>query len=216
DYLFNDPIRLVKVLSASLFAPEILPHSLSPIRSSPNSMGLHEFEYGVSIVPLLFILAAILLYARKPSRPQHLFAWIGLALVVALPIALTLGNEAWGRTLLQIPLINNNTTFVRWWSIYIMPLIIVAGLSFDRVLPDTRIRDFALGASVLIIIAQIMSRDLSYYERNEFFGLYDPSPVIAAVGRVSAGVLLPEISQVGTPQPGVTTGINDGLIWGIS
>jgi hypothetical protein len=222
DYLFSDPIRFVKVLSASLFAPGVLPNSLSPIYGSPHTMGLHEFEYGVSIVPLLLIPAAILLNARKPSRPQHLFAWIGLALVVAIPIALTVGNEAWGQTLLKIPIINNNTTFVRWWSIYIMPLIIAAGLSFDRVFRDTRTRDVMLGAGILLVVAQVTSRDLSYYEReNNLFGLYDPTPVVAAVGRVSAGVFLPEISQVGTPPPdgpkrSVTNDTNDGLIWGIS
>ena len=141
DYLFNNPIRLIKVLLASLFAPGILPDFIGPHQPGLSVLGVHEFEFGVSIVALLFILAAILVCAQKPSRPQHPFAWIGLALVVAFPIALTLGNDAWGRMLLKIPIINNNTIFVRWWSIYIMPLIVVAGLSFDRVLRGAAIRD---------------------------------------------------------------------------
>jgi hypothetical protein len=224
DLLFNNPIKLVKVLFLSLFAPGFLPDAISPrypmsSMSSHFWMGLHEFEYGVSIVPLLFILAAILFYLRKPSRPRHVFAWVGLALVVALPIALTIGNEAWGRTLLKIPLVNNNTTFVRWWSIYITPLIVAAGLSFDRVVPDTRMRDIVLGGSILVVVAQLMSLDLSYYETDKVFPHYDPAQVSAAVGRVSGGMPLPKISQVGAPPPdrsGPGLQTNDSLIWGIS
>ena len=219
DYLFNSPIRLMKVLLASLFAPGIIPNFISPHvpRFLHSSLGAHEFEYGVSIVPPLFILATILFYLRKPSRPHHVFAWVGLALVVALPIALTMGNEAWGRTLLEIPIINNNTTFVRWWSIYIPPLIVAAGLSFDRVVPGTRIRDVVLGGSILVVVAQLMSRDLSYYQTDNAFSLYDPAPVITAIGRVSAGTSLPEISQVGAPPLDWSkAGRNDGLIWGVS
>jgi hypothetical protein len=206
--LFADPIRLLKVLARSLFAPEILPWHI-------NGLGLHEFEFGVSIVPLLIISAAILLLAKKPSRPRHLFAWIGLALVVTFPIALTMGNEAWGRILLKIPIINNNTHFVRWWSIYMMPLIVAAGLSFDRVFCCTRVRDFALCASVLVVVAQMMSRDVSYYGNDVLS--YDPIHVIRAIDGISVGIPLPEISQVGPPpinQP--KPAINDGFIWGIS
>src|SRR5438034_11698292 len=102
-----------------------------------------------------------------------------------------------------------------------MPLIVGAGLSFDRVLRDTRVRDVALGASVLVVVAQLTSRDLSYYEKGEGLGLYDPAPVMGAVERVFVGVPLPEISQVGPPptyqpKPGaIDLRDNDGLIWGI-
>jgi hypothetical protein len=220
DYLFDNPGRLLKVLAASLFTPEMVPFGIFPSVHSASTLGLHELEFGVSIVPLLLILAAIALLVRKPSRPRHLFAWIGLALVVAIPIALTLGDEAWGRILLKIPIINNNTTFVRWWSIYIMPLIIAASLSFDRVLRDATVRDGALCAGVLVVVVQLISRDLVYYQNNTDWGLYDPAQVNRAVERVSSGIPLPEISQVG-PSPNhqskkLRTTINDGLVSGIS
>jgi hypothetical protein len=220
--LFADPIRLFKVLAASLFAPEILPPLVHLTQGSPHWLGLHEFEFGVSVVPLLLSFTAILLFAMKPSRPQHLIAWITLALVVAFPIALTSGNEAWGRILLKIPIIGDNSNLVRLWSSYIIPLIVVAGLSFDRVPWNTRVRDVAFGASVLVVIAQLMSRNLSYYETNLFQELYDPAPVIRAVEGIAAGIPLPEISQVGPSAESRETDENDekdendGLIRGIS
>src|SRR3989442_136853 len=42
-HLFADPIRLFKVLAASLFAPEIFPWGIAPVRGSVQ-LGLHEFE----------------------------------------------------------------------------------------------------------------------------------------------------------------------------
>ena len=213
--LFADPIRLFKVLAASLFAPEILPWAIAPVQGSSRLLFLHEFEFGVSVVPLFLILAAILLSAINPSRPRRLLAWIALALVVALPIALASGNEGWSRLLLKILFIRDYSVPVRFWSIYITPLIVVAGLSFDRVFWGTRVRDVAFGASVLAVIAQLMSRDLSYYETIH---LYDPAPVIRAVEGIAAGVPLPEISEVGPPLKSGETDRrdNDGLTRGTS
>jgi hypothetical protein len=183
-------------------------------------LGLHEFEFGVSIVPLLLILAAVPLLVCRPSRPRYLFAWVGITLVVVIPIALTFGNETWGRILLKIPVINNNTTFGRWWSIYIMPLIIGASVSFDRILRDAALRDVGLCAGVLIVVGQLISRDFGFYEKNMIWGLYDPSLVTQAAARVSEGMPLPEISQVGPPltrQPKLNLPFNnDGLVSGIS
>ena len=215
---FADPIRLFKVLAASLFTPEILPWGIAPVRGTVFQ-GLHEFEYGVSVVPLFLILAAILLSAINRSRPRHLLAWIALALVVAFPIALASGNEGWGLLLAKIlPIIRDYDVSVRFWSIYITPLIVVAGLSFDRVFWDTRLRDVAFSASVLVVIAQLMSRDLSYYETTNLIQLYDPAPVIRAVEDIAAGMPLPEISQVGPPLKSGETDRreNDGLTHGIS
>jgi hypothetical protein len=219
-YLFDNPFRLLKVLAASLFVPGALPPYVATVPGVSYGLSLHELEYGVSIIPLLLMLAAVPSLVRNPSRPRHLFAWIGIALVVAIPIVLTVGNEAWGQILLKIPIINNNTYFTRWWSIYILPLIIVAGLSFDRVLRNAALRDLALCVAVLVVVAQFMSRNLGYYQNGMIFGLYDPSQVTRAVERISSGMPLPEISQVGPPpnnQPHLRFATNnDGLVWGIS
>jgi len=222
DYLFSDPVTLAKSLLRSLFAPELLPNFIT-LRPLGSWLGVHEFEYGVSVIPLLFVLAAIFQYMRRPSRPQHIFAWIGLTVIVIIPIALTIGTEAWGRTLLKLPIVNNNTTFVRWWFIYTNLLIVATALLFDRLVTNARLRDVVFVGSIFVVIVQLMSRDLNYYEKGNRFELYDPTAVVEATGRVSAGVPLPEISRVGVPPPRGEAGLsiksqatNDGLIWGIS
>ena len=66
-----------------------------------------------------------------------------------IPIFLTFGTEDWGRFLSEIPIINNNTHFIRWWSIYMIPLIVGAALSFDYLVSGSRIRDVIFGTCVL-------------------------------------------------------------------
>jgi hypothetical protein len=217
--LFVDPIRLFEVLTASLFAPEVLPNGVSPVKGSPGFYRRHELEYSVYIVSLLLIVAALVSFILKPARPRHLLALMALVLVTGIPLALSFGfgNQTWGRILLHIPIINNNTTFVRWWSIYTFLLIVIAGLAFDRVCNE-RVRDIALGASMLIVVVQLASRNLGYYEKQGEWA-YDPALVVAAIERLSQGVPLPDISQVGQPpksklRPGGAD--NDALVWGIS
>jgi hypothetical protein len=76
---------------------------------------------------------------------------------------------------------------------------------------------------MMIIFVQLALRDLSYYQQNNrLFHLYDPLPAVKAAERISLGVLLPEISQVGPPptselrRDATGPNANDGLIWGIS
>ena len=218
ETLFVDPIRLFEVLTASLFAPEVLPNGVSSVKGLGFIYGRHELEYSVYIVSLLLMVAALVSFILKPARPRHPFALMALALVTAIPIALSFsfGNETWGRILLDIPIINNNTTFIRWWSIYTVLLIVVAGLAFDRVC-NVRVRDWALGASTLIVVVQLASRNLAYYEK-QWEWAYDPALVVAAIERLSQGVPLPDISQVGQPPKSKLwpLGDNDALVWGIS
>ena len=42
--LFVDPIRLFEVLTASLFAPEVLPNGVSPVKGSPGFYRRHELD----------------------------------------------------------------------------------------------------------------------------------------------------------------------------
>src|SRR5262249_19760640 len=145
-------------------------------------LGLHELEFGISMVPLLLILACLVLGYRSREIPRHLFAWVGLAGLFMIPILGTFGNVAWGQILLQIPIINNDSILTRWWSVYIFPLIVMAGLSFDRVFRV--VRNLALAVCVITAAVQLVRRDFTYYTTNISFPLYDPAPITAAIHRL--------------------------------
>lgn len=57
--VFVDPIRLFEVVTASLFAPELLPNGVSPVKGLGFN-GRHELEYSMYIVSLLLIVTALI------------------------------------------------------------------------------------------------------------------------------------------------------------
>ena len=194
EFLFDNPVILAGTLVRGLFYPEFQPFFTSMNNTFNWKVGLHEFEFGVSIVPLLLILARLwdipLFVERFSGRrlrqgPRlHWFACIGLAVIIAIPILGTFGNATWGQVLLQIPVINNNTMLTRWWSIYILILIVLAAVSFDHVVSRAWARDVVLAGCVTIAAAQLTLRDFSYYTTARSYLLYDPAPVTAAIRQV--------------------------------
>src|SRR5262249_40552639 len=207
--LFSNPLGLARSLFQSLFIPEAQPF-ITYMNYHGGKLGLHELEFGISIVPPLLILACLVAY-RSREMPRHLLAWVGLAGLFMIPILGTFGNVAWGQILLQIPIINNYGVLTRWWSVYMLPLIVMAGLSFDRVAPRTWVRDLAFAVCVIIAAVQRVRLDFTYYTTDVGFPLYDPAPITAAIHRLLVDAdSSPEITQLG-PERG-----NDGLIVGIS
>lgn len=223
-HLFDDSLRLADTLWRALFAPATQPFVTAMNHAPESVLGLHEFEFGVSLVPLFLIPAGLVVAYRQRQAPRHPLAWIGLAAIVAIPILGTFGNAAWGRFLLHVPIVNNNTVLVRWWSIYILVLIVLAAQAFDRVAPRTWARDGMFAACILIAVVQSTLRDFSFYTTSVVFPLYDSAPVTSAVRDVVVNrEALPSISRIGLPSdiapppPGIATmRDNDGLLTGVS
>jgi hypothetical protein len=212
QYLFNDPFHLLGRMFGGLFMPEALDYftGLNAAR-----VGLHEFEFGVSIVPLALI--ALCLAVVRPLRIfQRPMAMIGICVVASVPLLGTFGSEAWGTALAKIPIINNNTMLMRWWSIYILPVILLSAISFDSIFRRDRWRTLGLAVGVLIASGQLLLRDLTYYTTGIAFPLYDSRPVGAAFQQMAAGMApVGSISRLGPPEGQAavrTTNSNDAFL----
>jgi hypothetical protein len=216
QYLFDDSLILTRSLLSGWFVPETHPF-LTVINHTGNVLGLHEFEFGVSIVPLFLIMEGLVFACHSRQRPHDVFPWIGLVIIAVIPIMATFGNASWGKILLQIPIINNNTVLTRWWSIYIMILIVLAALSFDRIGFQTWKADVAFIACVVIVAGQLALRDFAFYT-NGPGGTYDPAPVTEGLRQVLLNAHhLPSITQLGAPSiASDRKAENDGLLVGIS
>jgi hypothetical protein len=222
--LFHNPLRLAKSLLQALFIPETQPFFTPRNYTYTTYSPLHELEFGVSVVPLFLLLAGLVFAYRLRRAPPHPFACIGLAAIAVIPILATFGNATWGHILLRIPIVNNNTVLTRWWSIYILILIVLAALSFNRLVSRTWARDVMFGVCVIIATAQLTLRDFRFYTSSTAFPLYDPAPVTAAIRRVLVNAdRLPSITKLGppsitaSPSEGVRSlNENDALLTGIS
>jgi hypothetical protein len=195
-------------------------------RVFPSTVNLNELEFGISVVPLFLITAGLFVAYRSRRLPRHVLPATGLALIVAIPIFGAFGNETWGRILAQIPIINNNGMLTRWWSIYILILIVLAALSFDQISPRRAwARDVMFAACVIVAAAQLTLRSVTFYTNGTSLLLYDPAPVAAAVRQVLIDPdSLPAITQLGPPAithspslpPLQIPDENNGLLSGIS
>ena len=129
-FLFTSPLTEVVTAFKGFFFPAALETHMR--FQEWAILGRHEFEFGVSIVPLLLAGAVLLLGRRERFRWPTAPSQVLLAAILLTPLALSVGTSRWGLFLLQVPVINNNTTFVRWWAIYLVPLIIITAIWFDR------------------------------------------------------------------------------------
>src|SRR6202000_574756 len=107
-------------------------------------VGRHEWEYAVSFVPLLFIGAAFLL-ANRQARvlPSSALRWcllLAMLLPLSLPIAVNWYSPAWNEFLKSVPILGSSSTLLRWFSSYILVIIVLAALSLDRLAAALRWR----------------------------------------------------------------------------
>jgi hypothetical protein len=204
--LFDNPLYYGAVF-AGFFLPSFLPDQL-------GFLDRHELEFGVGLVPFLLLLAA---YDRRRAigvRPRRsLAAWTKLAalvLVLAVPIALNCGVPAYATWLKSLPYIGNNVILVRWFYIYLMPLIIGAGLALDFVFPLPAQRSRAALAGVLVTVLQ------SAIDARPVYAIwpYDPSPIVTADQMLRSSGVPPAIGAIGGP--GVFSRRDDGLVEGQS
>lgn len=191
-YLFQSPVDTVRTLVAAFFVPAALPDGV--LFGTGAALGRHEFEFGLSIVPLLLGALALRRGLLGRVRFQRRLQWVVLAGILLIPIALTFGPGNWGDVLLRVPVINNNTSLVRWWALYLLPLVIITVRCFDIA---TSRRSALLACCVALAVGQESAHNPSYYfsQGSEPFG-YDPAPATKAYREVTNGRGLPRIERV--------------------
>jgi hypothetical protein len=192
-FLFSSPLTELVMLLEGLFLPSALPTHMRFREWA--LLARHEFEFGVSLVPLLLAGAALLIARRQPRRASQPLRWIFLLLILITPLALSVGTPAWGEFLLKVPVINNNTTFVRWWAIYLIPIIIATAVWFDRLTARPALRTTLLVGCTVVVALQAAWRDDSFYRLPE--STYAPLDTMTAYRQLKQGGRLPAVTAVG-------------------
>jgi hypothetical protein len=160
-------------------------------------VGRHEFDYGVGIVPLLLLLAAYSHYRERATphvrSPATIVKLIALALIVALPPVLNFGPPAYAAWLKTLPYIGDNAILLRWFSIYLMPLVIAAGLALDYLFAAPARRIAAAVAALIVTVLPPLLTERPIVD----LAPYDPAPVRAAVDRLRTTGQPPAITAIG-------------------
>ena len=167
----HNPFVLARILFCSLFLAPPTQLGNRGFEGLAFPLGRHEWEYGLSLVPLFVIAIAALRGFRKPRvRPLAL-----LVLVLALPFVLNLHGETWTAFLKSVPIVKSSSSFVRWFFTYVPFVAVLAALACERLRPARFPAGPALLASALATFL-LLSADRSLYAREG----YDPRDLVEA------------------------------------
>ncbi len=208
--LIANPVLLLDALFSGFFWPQNLP-PLVQVGPNGSTFSIHEFEFGVTIIPLIALLMRGIQALAERRSPAHPVAAMLLVFLLLIPIAVSAGSPEWGAVLQQVPVINNNTLLVRWWSIYIIPLVLFCSISLDRFIAPAKARSAAMMLATALAIFQVSARDLDFYRHpvDRRLQPFDAAPIAEAhVELVSGGSLAPITAlgrwPVGAQAPAMT------------
>jgi hypothetical protein len=183
----------------------------------------HEWEYGVSVAPLILVVAAAAVAAanvvRRPKRApftvDRVLAVVAIAILLSIPIALNWYQPDWNRFLKAAPYLGNSSNLLRFFSTYIPVVVVLAGLAVDRLpLPSFAQgngRPLLAAIGLGIVLLQNATTDRAYYAGQS----YAIAPIEAAYARAEATGSVPAIEAIGGLGD-VSGGRNDAMINGRS
>lgn len=160
----------------------------------------HEFEFGVTVIPLILIIVACikgitLIKTRQLNfqlSKKQLSTILVLVLLLIFPIIANTYSPWWNQILKSIPIIKNSSSLFRWFIIYIPFVIVLSAIAFDYVITQKRIK-FAVCLLILAGIAHInIFSDKSFYQKQS----YNPSLIIDAYKRVKEKQWTPKIKEI--------------------
>lgn len=223
----SDVFATLELAVTALFhAPENIAQRAA-VRLTNNAiyLGRHEFEFGVTPVPLLLLalgLAFWLYRCLSSETPVLPRAWrtialgAALLLVLSIPIAINTYAPHWNAFLKSLPVVGSASNLFRWFFIYIPVVAVVSALALDSLAPSSRVRAaVALAAFIAVIVAHAVA-DRTFYAQQA----YDPGPVSKAFAAARTPGFQPSIRTIGayTDAQGriLINGNNDLLTNGMS
>ncbi|MEE8484520.1 MAG: hypothetical protein V3S46_07965, partial [Nitrospinota bacterium] len=182
-------------------------------------------EYGITVVPLLIILAGVAALIRKvfsggglgmpPKR--KLAAIASIVILLSIPVFVNYYSPAVNAFLKTLPLIKNSSDPFRWFLVYI-PIAIIAASIFMEITPILKRYDKAIAIVGIVSVVGI-----NYFTCKEYYqhGNYDAEPIVVSYHMVEAGERSTEITHIGLSGPKATgpernVFVNNMLAYGVS
>jgi len=162
---------LARILFSALFLAPPTELGNQGFVGSQFTLERHEWEFGLSLVPLVVIALAL---TRGLARPKAVPLLL-LLLLLAVPFAFNLHGAQWTAFLKTIPILKSSSSFVRWFFAYVPFVAVLAALACERLRPARLPAGPALLASALAALL-LLVEDRSFYARQP----YDPRAIVQA------------------------------------
>ncbi len=166
----------LKILFSTLFlSPVDIAEQVQPLVDNVQwQLGRQEWEYGVTLVPLVIIVAGTAVMLSRIRNPWPRFslrgsAWLVLlGLVLVVPLALNIYTPAWNDFLKQIPVIKSSIYMMRWFVVYVPLVILLSALLLDRISPLAGARYALLMAALAALVYFNAAKDREYYQDQPY------------------------------------------------
>lgn len=203
---FSSVVNLVQSIFSSLF---LTPANNIAKNSFTNSAWLqdrHEYEFGLSVVPVLVITAYIAHaisnwqnqkeHRQIPfaSNIQKLLALIGLFMAF-IPIALNVYTPDWNAFLKTLPIIRSASSNLRWFGSYIPLVAFWFTIALAQTPIFSRRKGFAISAIVVAVLLFKFTSNNAFYENQNF----NPAQLEEGLTRIRENNFQPIITNVALP-----------------
>ena len=191
-------------------------------------LGRHEWEYGVSFIPVLIIalywLQKLFPSPQPPPAERGSERLLGqvligglLGVILTFPLAINLYTPEWNGILKSLPLLKNSSTLIRWWIIYIPIVIVYAAMAFEQLRWSPVHKRLLAAAAVAGVVWLNFVQDRSIYHMEP----YNPKAMEEAYAKTREQGFGPEIKYIGANVDAngkivLTADRNDLIAYGIS
>lgn len=160
-------------------------------------LGVHEYEYGLTMVPLLILGLFVLFILRNNPRfilktKSQVGISILLLILFLLPLAFNFYQPWWNIFLKSLPYIGNNSTLIRWVAMYIPLVILFTGLMLSKISWINQYQKYALPLILIVLIQGYWQTDWAFYNTQK----YNPKAVEWFYDQVKSEKVSPSITQV--------------------
>ena len=153
------------------------PFSKKIVNTEFGLLGQHEFEFGVTLIPL--IVTVFYCLCRLPIKKQNnSYSWkkkyiaAALALIMLLPLFVNTYYPWWNDILKNTPYIKSSSSLLRWFSIDIPLIILISAICLNSI--KDKISNMVLIAMIAAIIMLNALDNKEYYQRQN----YNPVAVV--------------------------------------
>ena len=156
------------------FYPDINKFNFEIINSVTGSLGIHEIEFGITILPLI-IFAIFLANLKKITfnklNSKKLIALLFMLLITIFTISVNVSGNELGTFFHKLPVVKSTWKHFILAAAYILPIIIISCLFIDKINFNYRnIKIFTVSCLLIIVLQNYIYKKDFYY--NEY---YDPA-----------------------------------------
>ena len=167
---FHSLISFIKTFFLSFFLNPNEQYFNENIKSM-FPFGVHEIEYSLSVVPIILLFFVFFLNKKFfKFNYYNIRLFFLLTIIFFIPILFNVNFLNQFKLIQTIPFLNSTWVQVRWMLIYILPIIILAGLIIESI--DISFKKKYLAISLIfILLAQNLIKDKSWYVNDQKYSV---------------------------------------------